>query len=491
MNIATIVLQHGASRPDRIATIDAEGVLDYERAAERIRRYAARLAAAGAGPGRRIGLSLGEHADHLLLHFAVALVGATIVPVDWRWTPAEKAAVARAFACHAVLVEPDDPARDAIPSLVFDKTWRDGAVFGGPVPADDDLPLVLSLSSGTTGRPTGAIVTHRQQYERFVNQWGGMGLSSADRFVLATPLYFGGGRGFTLSILAAGGTVIFAPPNRPREIIETVRRHEATAAFAVPTQISRMIQAWDGKRPAMPSLRRFVTSGAALHPDEKRRTIEVLTPALMDYYATSEGGGIAVLGPEEQLAFAETVGRPAFRVEIEVVDQDDRAVPRGTIGRLCYRGPGVSTRLVDADGHLTEGPVGGWFVPGDLARLLPSGHVQLTGRIKDVIIRGGVNIYPGEIEAALATHPAVLEACAFGVADTDLGEDVAVAVALRPGMAAGAAELQDHLRSRLAPYKVPRRVAFTDALPRNPNGKVIRDQLRSLVADAVSDPSRG
>ncbi|HVV93360.1 MAG TPA: AMP-binding protein [Hyphomicrobiales bacterium] len=488
MNLATLVLHHGTTRPDKVATIDAAGAVDYGTAAARVQAFAARLAAAGAGPGRRIGLALGEHADHLLLHFAVALTGATIVPVDWRWTPAEKGAVARAFACHAVVIEPDDPARDAVPALPFDRSWRDGAPLARPEPDDDDLPLVLSLSSGTTGRPTGAIVSHRQQYERFVNQWGGMGLSGADRFVLATPLYFGGGRGFTLSILGAGGTVIFAPPNRPREIIDTIRQHEATAAFVVPTQITRMIQAWDGERPAMPSLRRFVTSGAAIHPDEKRRAIDVLTPALMDYYATSEGGGIAVLAPEEQLAYPETVGRPAFRVEIEVVDENGQPLSRNAIGRLRYRGPGVSTRLVDAEGRLTEGPAGGWFYPGDLARILPSGHVQLAGRVKDMIIRGGVNIYPAEIEAALSTHPAVVEAGAFGVPDPELGEELAVAVVLRAGTRADAAAIQEFLRGRLAPYKVPRRVAFIAALPRNPNGKVIRDQLRPLVEAAAPPP---
>jgi acyl-CoA synthetase (AMP-forming)/AMP-acid ligase II len=488
MNLASVVLGQGASRPDRIAAIDAEGAVDYGTAAQRIRRYARRLAETGAGQGQRIGLSLGEHADHLLLHYAVALLGAAIVPIDWRWTPAEKAAVARAFACDVVVIEADDPARGALPALVFDRGWRDGSAFDGVSPDDDDMPLVLSLSSGTTGRPTGAIVSHRQQYERFVNQWGGMGFSGADRFLLATPLYFGGGRGFAISFLAAGATVIFTPPNRPREIIEAARRFDATAAFVVPTQISRMIEAWDGPRPAMPTLRRLVTSGAAIHPDEKRRAIEVLSPKLMDYYATSEGGGIAVLAPEEQLAYAETVGRPAFRVEVEVVDEVGDPLPHGEVGRLRYRGPGVSTRLVDAEGRVTDGPPGGWFFPGDLARILPSGHVQLAGRIKDMVIRGGINIYPAEIEAALSAHPDVLEASAFGVPDAELGEDLAVAIVLRPGSTADAAALADHLRGRLAPYKVPRRMVFPEALPRNPNGKVIRAQLRPLLESAPVPP---
>jgi acyl-CoA synthetase (AMP-forming)/AMP-acid ligase II len=272
--------------------------------------------------------------------------------------------------------------------------------------------------------------------------------------------------------------VIFAPPNRPREIIETVRRHEATAAFAVPTQISRMIQAWDGKRPAMPSLRRFVTSGAALHPDEKRRTIEVLTPALMDYYATSEGGGIAVLSPEEQLAFAETVGRPAFRVEIEVVDSDDRPVPRGTVGRLRYRGPGVSTRLVDADGRVTNGPAGGWFFPGDLARILPSGHVQLAGRIKDMVIRGGVNIYPAEIEAVLHAVPGVHDCAVFGIPDAEFGEALMAVVEPQGGVTLAAADVRASLKTSLADYKVPKHIEIRTGLPREDSGKIFKRRLR-------------
>ena len=131
-----------------------------------------------------------------------------------------------------------------------------------------------------------------------------------------------------------------------------------------------------------------------------------LTPGFVDYYGTSEGGGISVLMPDEQIAFADTVGRPAFRVEIEIVDEESRPLPIGEVGRLRYRGPGVSGVMVSAAGVVSAN-TGAWNEPGDLARMLPSGHVQLAGRAKDLIIRGGVNIYPTEVEAALRTHPSV------------------------------------------------------------------------------------
>jgi acyl-CoA synthetase (AMP-forming)/AMP-acid ligase II len=480
MNLALVVLSHGRARCSALAIGGSGEALDYATVTEMLRRYAGCLAAAGIVCGDRIGLCLRDTADHLLLHYAVGLIGAVIVPIDHRWKELEKVSVARAFGCRLVVCEADDPARGAVQHLVFTTEWRREAPFAGDVPDQDEMPLVLSLSSGTTGRPTGAIVSHRQFYERFISQWAGMGFNAGDRFVLATPLYFGGGRSFAMSFLAAGGTVIFAPANKPMEIIDTARREAATVLFAVPTQIQRMTAAWIGERPAMPALRRLVTSGAAIRAEDKRRAMDVLSPALMDYYATSEGGGIAVLPPDEQLAFPDSVGRPAFRVEIELVDEDGRAVPAGSVGRLRYRGPGVSTILVDADGQTRAGPADGWFMPGDLARILPSGCVQLVGRVRDVIIRAGVNIYPAEIEAALSAHSAVAEAAVFAVPDPDLGEAVAAAVVVRSGVTLDAAELQEYVRARLASYKVPQHVVFTEALPRNAGGKVLPADLASL-----------
>ena len=329
------------SRPHHPA-IEQDGVIiPYAQATGIVSRYAGVLAREGIGRGDRVGLSLSDTPAHLLFHYAVAWLGATIVPIDFRWKTAEKAAVSRAFGCKIVVIEADDPAIPMVPALTFDPSWQD---HDGPEPAiveERELPVVLSLSSGTTGRPTGALVSHGQLYERFISQWVGMGFNASDRYLLATPLYFGGGRSFAMSMLAAGGTVVVRAPNTQDDIIATVRERAITSLFLVPTQIGRLLDAWEGDGVAMPGIRCLVTSGAAMHPGDRRRVIERLTPNLTDYYATSEGGGIAVLLPHEQLRYPDTVGRAAFRVEIQVVDDGDAPLPAGEVGRLRYRGPGV------------------------------------------------------------------------------------------------------------------------------------------------------
>ncbi len=481
MNLASILLSHAKGRPDYPAIVTPAQTLDHAAAARLMAAYAGYLARQGVGTGDRVGLALADTPDHLLLHYAVAWLGAVIVPIDCRWKPPEKAAVARAFGCRCVVVEPGDPAAADLPALPFDPAWKEGAPPSSPPVDDETLAVVLSLSSGTTGRPSGSLVSHRELYERWIGQWAGIGFNGDDRFLLATPLYFGAGRSFAMSFIASGGTVIFQPPPfEPLEIVRAARDHRATILFLVPTQIRRLLEAWREPGLALPTVRRLVTSGAAIEPQERRQVIEQLTPGLVDYYGTSEGGGISVLAPHEQLLFPQTVGRPAFRVDIEIVDDAAHPLPAGEAGRLRYRGPGVSRRHVSGDGELFTGDAEGWLYPGDLARLLPSGHVQLVGRIKDVIIRGGVNIYPAEIETVLSAHPAVAEVCVCGLAHAELGEQIAAAVVPRVGQDLDAAALQAYARERLAAYKVPDRIAFAPALPRNSSGKVVRAELKKL-----------
>lgn len=481
MNLAAIFLSHATARPDAPAIVAGGETIAHGACRDRVAAFAARLAGHGVEAGDRVGLALHDTHDHLLLHYAVAWLGAVIVPIDHRWTAAEKAGIARAFACKTVIFEPDDAASGETAGLVLDGAWRRPEGAPPPMVEDEHLPVMLSLSSGTTGRPTGALVSHRELYERWIAQWVGIGFNGTDRFLLTTPLYFGAGRSFAMSFLAAGGTVVFAPPPiAARAVIAAAKAHAVTAMFLVPTQVRGLLDEGQRTGLALPTVRRLVTSGAAIAAHERRRVIEQLTPGLVDYYATSEGGGISVLLPHEQLLHPETVGRPAFRVEIEIVDEQARPMPPGNVGRLRYRGPGVSRRLLDSEGGIeTSGDA--WFYPGDLALVLPSGHVRLAGRAKDLIIRGGINIYPAEIEAVLSTHPSVAELSVFGVADARLGEIVAAALALRPGTTLTAAEVQAFGHTRLAPYKVPAKIVFVAALPRNSSGKVIRAELPKLL----------
>jgi acyl-CoA synthetase (AMP-forming)/AMP-acid ligase II len=275
--------------------------------------------------------------------------------------------------------------------------------------------------------------------------------------------------------------VIFRPPPATAEELKAAANaHGATVVFLVPTQIRGLLAISKEGALALPSVRLLVTSGSATAPHERAQIMSRLTPGFVDYYGTSEGGGISVLMPDEQIDFADTVGCPAFRVEIEIVDEDGQPRPAGEVGRLRYRGPGVSRLMVSADGIISQSD-GAWNEPGDLARMLPSGHVQLAGRAKDLIIRGGVNIYPAEVETVLRAHPAVHEVCVFGVGDTHLGERIAAAIVTKAGVSPNVEDVLGFAKSRLASYKIPDRIIFVADLPRNSSGKVLRSALPKLL----------
>ena len=461
MNLASVVRRHAELQGDKIAIRFRDEAVSYAELWSEIESIASWLQDRGIRSGDRVGLSMSEHPAHLIAHYAVARLGAVIVPMDHRWTDKEKDATATAFRTTIVVTDEDDLSD----------------VEAGPLPPIDesDRDLLISLSSGTTGRPKGAIVTHRNLYERFVSQWKAIGYGADDCFAVLTPFYFGAGRSFGMSLLAAGGTVLIAPPPmKPPEIVETLQQDFVTATFLPPTLLRRLFEYHKpGQPPLLGNLDYLIVSGEPLYADEAHEVLGKICPNLYSYYASSEGGGISVLRADEFAEHAATVGRPTYKTEVEIVDQNDSDVGVGVVGRLRYRGPGVATRHLDADGVESDAGIDGWFYPGDLAERHESGHIALRGRDKDVVIRGGVNIYPAEIEAVLLTHPEISEAAVLGRDDEARGQIVIAFVAT----SLPAEVLEDYCKANLAPYKVPQEFQVRDALPKRSSGKIDKQAL--------------
>ncbi len=483
MNLASILQCHAHSHGDKTAIEFGAARLSYLTLWQCLQGYAACLHEHGIGPGDRVGLALKEHPRHLILHYALARLGAVILPIDQRWTIAEKTAAATTFKAKLLIVEEDANMPEGTECLTLDQVHQDadpGCL--PPLPDGPDLTLLISLSSGTTGRPKGALVTHEQMYQRFISQWVSIGFNSQDRFIGLTPLYFGAGRSFAMSFLAAGATVILdPPPHKPEELVRAINASGASATFLVPTQLRELLPLHrDGL--VLPHLHKLLVSGAALHPPEATAMRSKVSPGLVGYYASSEGGGISVLTAAEFDDYAHTAGRPTFRTEVQVVDNQDRPVAAGETGRLRYRGPGVAARFIDADGtEQTTGPQD-WFYPGDLAAKLEHGHIILRGRDKDVINRGGVNIYPAEIEAVLVQLPAIREAAVVGEPSEKFGESVTAFIATSDGLHKNV--LDEHCRKQLAPYKIPARYVATDELPKTSSGKTDKAALvKQLVRE--------
>lgn len=482
MNLADALAHHVTARPDRPALIQGDRVVLYRDLDGMVRRWAAHLRALGIRQGDVLGIALRDRIEHVLALYAAARMGAIALPMDCRWTEAEKEAVAKHFRAAAVLVEPDAASFEGPRAIPVDDAFA-GAAASAPADAEfpsgdaaRDMPLLMSLSSGTTGRPKGPVLTHHQFLRRFWTHWIDLGLNSREVFVSATPLYFGGGRTFAMSLLFAGGTVcLFPPPFKPAELVAEVSRRQASSAFLVPTQLRRLLELPDKDAAPLRAMRLLLSSGAPLTPYERRALRDRLCAGFHEYYASTEGGGISLLRPEDLNTHPDSVGRPVFGVEVAVFGDDGARLPPGAVGRLAYRGPGVARGFFEDPEADAETFVDGFFFPGDLGAIDASGFIALRGRRKDMIIRGGVNIYPAEIESILLDHESVAEAAVVGWPSRDLGEEVAAFVL--PRGTADPDALRALCAARLAPYKVPRAVILIDDLPRNSSGKVLKAML--------------
>jgi len=484
LNLADALSSHARNLPDRAAIIERDAILNYRALNERVLKIATWVSSKELPAHAIVGVALRDTAVHLTVLYGLARAGLVILPMDCRWTAAEKENVARHFGAQLVLCEGGDTPAADIPAQSVTAEWLagiDALTARTDFPSSGDTPLLLSLSSGTTGRPKGPMIAHRHFLRRFMTHWINLGLNGRHRYLSAMPLYFGGGRTFAMSVLFSGGTVIMqSPPFQPEELLAAMDQRRATSLFLVPTALRRLLELDDAVLAPMRKLDLLISSGAPLTPVERRDITRRLCGNFFEYYASTEGGGISLLAPEDQKRFPDSVGRPIFSVEVEVVGDRHQVLPAGEVGALRYRGPGVAEGYYRDAEASREAFRDGWFYPGDLAALNEHGYVFLRGRRKDMILRGGINIYPAEIEATLLAHPAVGEAAVVAIPSTELGEEIAAFVQLRA--AADVAGLRDWCKQRLAPYKQPKIFTVVEAVPRNSAGKAIRGELLALLA---------
>jgi len=477
LHIADALTHNAARRPDHPALIERSGaVVTYADMDRLMRRTAKHLSAHGIKAGEIVGLSMPDTAEHLVAMFGLFRMGAILLPMDVRWMTEEKVRITEFFGAKAVIA---DAPIEGVRTLCVDDAWHTAVAaqgIDGPFPNDIDDPLWLSLSSGTTGIPKGPLVTHRQMVLRFMSQSVDLGFCEHDRNILATPLYFGGGRGFTISNLYIGATVVIhPPPYKAEELAEAVIAKHVTTLFLVPTLFRRMLALADGKSLLFPDLRMLISSGSILHGDEREAIKRNLNPHFVNLYSSTEGGGVAVLAPSDPPEKAASVGRAAYRNEFQVVDENDEPVSPEAVGRIRQRAPWLPDGFYNNEEETKKAFVGGWYYTGDLGRVDAQGYLYVVGRVKDMIIRGGINIYPAEIEDLLCKNETVHDAAVVAWPSKELGEEVAAFV-VADGEADGDL-LIAYCRGALAPYKVPKAVFFIDDLPKSAQGKVLKNDL--------------
>ena len=482
MNIASPLAQYARTRANHPAIVHGDHVVLYRDLDARVRRTAAHLLSAGVKPGDVVGVALSDSIEHVVVLFALARAGIVMLPLDWRWTAGEQERVGVHFGAARVLAEPGAAPLQSIASITVDDDWLAAVASASPDHAfsDDDGPLLMSLSSGTTGRPKGPRLSHTQFLRRFLVHWVGLGFNSQDRYISATPLYYGGGRAFCMQMIYSGGTVLmFPPPYEPEALCHAIEAQRATAVFLVPTLLRRLLALPDATLAPMQSMRLVLSSGAALHRDERREMRARICPGFIEYYSSTEGGGVSCLTAMDPERYDESVGRAVFGVDVQCVGDDHLPLPPGHIGRIRYRGPGVAEGFWNDPDATRDAFREGWYYPGDLGKMDEDGYLYLKGRSKDMIIRGGINIYPAEVEAALQSHPAVRECAVVGWPSREFNEEVAAFVILQGEVSA--TELRELCRARLAPYKVPRDVFIVEEFPRNTLGKVIKPALTATL----------
>lgn len=480
MNIIELISRHAASRPHHPAIVDGDRTLSYGELIGLARRTASHLQCLGIKPGDRLGISLKDNADHVIAILAAASMAAAIVPIDWRARPAEKQRLARAFKITAVLTEAGTPEPDGVPCVPLDDTWHISVAGAVPAPAfrtDGTHTFILNLSSGTSGAPKGAVVTHDDYRYRAARYPAAYGPQGGHRYLSVLPLCFSAGRNLLLFQLMLGSTVILYPPLfGPQEYVDAAIRYDATFAFLVPTAVRWLLSLPEQPGPLLPGLRIWGTGTAFMSADEKREAARRISPNMVSGYSSSGTGGISKLRPEELADHADSVGRPYLMINLEIVDQQDRPVGAGESGRVRCQGPGISRSYFDGQqDDANEGIRGEWFYTGEIGALDEAGYLHLQGRCSSLIIRGGANVYPEEVEQVILSHGAVAEAAVIGRPSPDLGEEVVAAIVTKCRVEPG--ELMRYCHTELSSYKVPTEIRVVQALPKTTSGKVKRAEV--------------
>ena len=462
---------------------------------------AAGLLARGIAPGERVALFMRNDTAYVSALFGCFRAGLVAVPVNARLHPRELAFVLEHAACSALFFDDDHAAEVAAataevrPRLLVGTGSAGGAdvgfgdVAGGATVRDAEVapddPAWLFYTSGTTGFPKGATLSHRNLLTMLTNALAEMHAFEPDDVALhAAPLSHGSGM-YLLPAIARGALNLVYDGQRfdPADVLATAARERVTVfAFLAPTMLVLLLDAAPAIR--LPSLRKLMYGGAPLHARHARAAVARFGPVLCQLYGQGEAPmtiahlppALHDLAPDAELVPA---GLPFASVEVRIVDEEDNEVPAGEIGEVVVRGDVVMTGYWHNAEATARALRGGWLHTGDVGRAEPSnGLLYLLDRKHDMIISGGSNVYPREVEEALLRHPAVHEACVFGSPDELWGEIVVAAVVVQAGETVAAEELIEHCRSLLASFKKPKSIMFLDAIPTNASGKMLRRVLR-------------
>ncbi len=493
---ATEPLRRAARRwPDREAVRDAERALTFGELESRVNRVARMLGRLGVGRGDRVATNLPNSVAHVVAQLAAVRAGAAWVAINRRLAPPEVAYMLEHSGARVLLADGDGASGAPSDVEVLDVSGGDGALERRITAESEGAPTIalaegdvarLRYTSGTTGKPKAAVLTHASALTSLRSLLAELHELSPDDVVLhVTPLTHAS-EALLAPAFWRGARTLIAASADPRELAAMITRERVTTLFLVPTMIAALVDSVGGMRGALPSLRTVVYGAAPIAPEPLERALACLGPVLLQIYGMSECPfPITTLRKEDHLDPRRrgSCGLPTPMNEVQVLDADGGALPAGAVGRIAVRAPQMMREYWHDPEATAAALVGGWLRSGDLGRFDADGFLTLVDRTDDVIITGGFNVYPREVELVLEEHAAVAEVAVAAVSHPRWGQGVGAWVVLRPGAEVTDAALIDFCRGRLAGYKKPVAVRFVRELPRNSTGKLLRRALRPPAAD--------
>lgn len=495
--------------PDLPAFVRADGsTTSFAEARTNVHRIASALAERGIGKGDRIAYLAIDSPEYVEVFLAGAKLGAPAVPLNFRLQDSEielllaTAAprmlfvssqyldLARAITdrlptpCEVLVLDGDGTGHDGVSS--YHDLVDEGLATFGHVDIDDEDLLAISFTSGTTGRPKGVLQSHRMFKQMSSNTAIEYGMRRDELRYSAAPLFHVAGMGLVVSSLLRCQSTLILPQFDPRMVLDWMRKG-VTGVFLVPTMVSSLLALPDVDDGGFESMHTLFYGAAPMSPTLLRRAMEVFD---CDFYngfgAGTEAGMQTLLTPEDHRRalegaphLLESIGRPGYAIDLRIVDDDMNDVARGEIGEIVTRSDMVMSGYLEDPERTAQAVVDGWFRGGDLAWQDDDGYLYLAGRKNDMIIRGGENVYPVEIESVLMEHPTVYECAVIGAPDDHWGEIVKAFVVAHDGAEIDIDELTAFCRDRLAGYKVPALFRVADSLPKNASQKILKRELRT------------
>ena len=500
-NLGSFLAKRAQLNPDAEALVEVERGrrFTYAELNARANRIAAALRTRGVAPGDRVAFLMMNGAEYVEAYYGVAKLGAVMVPLNWRLVPDELAFIIGDAGATVLLFDSEfDEAAEALHAADTPlRTWLRVGGEGGPAFADDydtacaaesddavesdageDDMLFIMYTSGTTGLPKGAVHTHGTVAAASITINMTADNRHGDRYLQMLPLFHVGALLPMTGGLHRGAAIVLMRQFDPARVFPLIEEEKITTGLAVPAMLNFMLAA-GGHESHDHSTVRWIMSGAAPVPVSLIEKYAALGIEIHQVYGLTETCGPACLiSPEAALAKAGSTGPAFFHTDVRVVDAEGAPVAPGEVGEVIIRGAHIMKEYWNRPDATAETIRDGWLYSGDLATIDADGYVYIQDRKKDMIITGGENVYPAEIEDVLSRHPKLSESAVIGMPSERWGETPAAIVVPKPGETVTADEVLDFCRDKLARYKIPKVVDFIDVIPRNPTGKILKRLLR-------------